>query len=164
MAYAMGHSLPPRCGSNVALAFTFAFCVLPFDFVCGSAAKRCRISTNDRELYAVRACFGIMLGIVPVTIPMPSATPRLTVRDALGNQREIEISRTPFTLGRQSDNDLTLLDSRISRRHARINKDDHGYVLEDDGSRHGTFVNGQRIAGPHRLLPGDQIGLGVTDS
>ena len=95
---------------------------------------------------------------------MPSAIPRLTVRDALGNQREIEISRTPFTLGRQSDNDLTLLDSRISRRHARINKDDHGYVLEDDGSRHGTFVNGQRIAGPHRLLPGDQIGLGVTDS
>ena len=95
---------------------------------------------------------------------MPSAIPRLTVRDALGNQREIEISRTPFTLGRQSDNDLTLLDSRISRRHARITEDDHGYMLEDDGSRHGTFVNGQRIAGPHRLMPGDQISLGVTDS
>jgi phosphoserine phosphatase RsbU/P len=95
---------------------------------------------------------------------MPSAFPRLTVRDAFGNQREIEISRTPFTLGRQSDNDLVLLDSRISRRHARIVKDDADYVLEDIGSRHGTFVNGDRIAASHRLKSGDQISLGVTDS
>ncbi|MBZ5668589.1 MAG: SpoIIE family protein phosphatase [Acidobacteriia bacterium] len=95
---------------------------------------------------------------------MPSAFPRLTVRDAFGNQREIEIARTPFTLGRQSDNDLVLLDSRISRRHARIVKDDEGYVLEDIGSRHGTFVNGDKIAASYRLKSGDQISLGVTDS
>jgi phosphoserine phosphatase RsbU/P len=95
---------------------------------------------------------------------MPSAPPRLTVRDALGNQREIEISKTPFTLGRQSDNDLVLLDTRISRSHARIVTDEHGYVVEDSGSRHGTFVNGQKLEGPHRLISGDQITLGVTDS
>ncbi len=95
---------------------------------------------------------------------MPSSFPRLTVRDAFGNQREIEISRTPFTLGRQSDNDLVLLDSRISRRHARLLKDAQGYVLEDTDSTHGTFVNGERIVGSQRLKPGDQISLGVTDS
>ena len=70
---------------------------------------------------------------------MPSTLPHITVRDAFGNQREIEISRTPFNLGRQGDNDLVLLDTRISRRHARIIKDNEGYLLEDAGSRHGTL-------------------------
>jgi phosphoserine phosphatase RsbU/P len=95
---------------------------------------------------------------------MPSTFPRLTVHDAFGNQREMELARTPFTLGRQSDSDLVLLDSRISRRHARIVRDDQGYVLEDVGSRHGTFVNGVKIEAPHRLKSGDQISLGVTDA
>ena len=95
---------------------------------------------------------------------MPSTLPHITVRDALGNQREIELSRTPFTLGRQADNDLVLLDTRVSRRHARILKDSEGYLLEDIGSRHGTFLNGERITAPRRLNSGDQISLGVTDS
>ncbi len=60
----------------------------------------------------------------------PSAA-RLIVRDASGSQREVEVSHTPFTLGRQSDNDLVLLDSRVSRHHARILHDGQGYVLED---------------------------------
>ena len=92
---------------------------------------------------------------------MPNTLPHITVRDAFGNQREVEISRTPFTLGRQGDNDLVLLDSRISRRHARILKDHEGYLLEDTGSRHGTFVNGERVADSRRLKSGDQISLGV---
>jgi serine phosphatase RsbU (regulator of sigma subunit) len=95
---------------------------------------------------------------------MPSTLPHITVRDAFGNQREIEISRTPFTLGRQGDNDLVLLDTRISRRHARIVKDSEGYLLEDVGSRHGTFVNGEKVAESRRLKSGDQISLGVSDS
>jgi len=95
---------------------------------------------------------------------MPSTLPHITVRDAFGNQREVEISRTPFTLGRQGDNDLVLLDTRISRRHARIMKDNDGYLLEDAGSRHGTFVNGERLTDSRRLKSGDQISLGVTDS
>ena len=95
---------------------------------------------------------------------MPNLLPHITVRDAFGNQREIEISHTPFALGRQSDNDLVLLDNRISRRHARIVKDDEGYLLEDVGSRHGTFVNGERVEAPRRLKTGDRISLGVTDA
>jgi sigma-B regulation protein RsbU (phosphoserine phosphatase) len=94
---------------------------------------------------------------------MPSTFPRLTVRDAFGTQREIEITRTPFTLGRQSDNDLVLLDSRISRRHARIVQGEAGYVIEDLGSRHGIFVNNERVQSAP-LKSGDQISLGVADS
>jgi phosphoserine phosphatase RsbU/P len=95
---------------------------------------------------------------------MPSPLPHITVRDAFGNQREIEISRTPFTLGRQGDNDLVLLDTRISRHHARVIKENEDYLLEDAGSRHGTLLNGVPISTARKLKSGDQIGLGVSDA
>jgi serine phosphatase RsbU (regulator of sigma subunit) len=94
---------------------------------------------------------------------MPGTPARLIVRDTVGNEREVEISRTPFTLGRQGDNDLVLLDNRISRQHARILRDNDGYVLEDAQSRHGTFVNGERIVS-RALQGGDQISLGISDA
>ncbi|PYV18202.1 MAG: hypothetical protein DMG21_05770, partial [Acidobacteria bacterium] len=94
---------------------------------------------------------------------MAGSVPRLVVRDASGNDREVEVTRTPFTLGRQSENDLVLLDSRISRRHAQIIQNENGYAIEDAGSRHGTFVNGERVTATP-LKSGDQISLGVTDS
>jgi hypothetical protein len=54
-------------------------------------------------------------------------------------------------------------DSEISRRHARFRALDTGQTLvEDLGSTNGTIVNGQRIAGPYVLSPGDQIRLGRT--
>jgi phosphoserine phosphatase RsbU/P len=94
---------------------------------------------------------------------MPESLPHLMVRDAGGNEREVEIVRTPFTLGRQSDNDLVLLDSRISRHHAQIIQNDQGYAIEDLGSRHGTYVNNERVT-TTVLKTGDQISLGVVDS
>jgi serine phosphatase RsbU (regulator of sigma subunit) len=94
---------------------------------------------------------------------MANILPRLIVRDAFGNQREVEIVRTPFTMGRQSDSDLVLLDSRISRRHARIIQTEQGYQIEDLGSRHGTAVNNEPIRSC-LLKSGDQINLGVADS
>jgi len=94
---------------------------------------------------------------------MANTLPRLIVRDAFGNQREVEIVRSPFTLGRQSDSDLVLLDSRISRRHARIVQTEKGYEIEDLGSRHGTAVNNEKITSC-LLKSGDRINLGVADS
>src|ERR1051326_5271336 len=94
---------------------------------------------------------------------MGSSLPRLIVVDASGSDREVEIAHTPFTMGRQTDNDLVLLDNRISRRHARIVQRDDTYFLEDWESRHGTYLNGERIS-CHGLKSGDQIGLGVPDA
>jgi len=89
--------------------------------------------------------------------------PRLMVGDSSGSVREVEISKPEFTLGRQSDNDLVLLHSGISRRHARILKTAQGYVLEDAESRHGTFVNGERVT-TCLLKSSDQINLGVAET
>ncbi len=94
---------------------------------------------------------------------MRQSLPRLIVTDSSGGQREVEISKPEFTMGRQSDRDLVLLDSRVSRRHARILKTPQGYVLEDTGSRHGTYVNGALVSSC-LLKSGDQINLGVAES
>lgn len=94
---------------------------------------------------------------------MPGTVSRLIVRDTAGGEREVEISRTPFNLGRQGDNDLVLLDNRISRRHARIVREGESYRIEDADSRHGTFINGERVTS-RVLKAGDQISLGVSDA
>jgi phosphoserine phosphatase RsbU/P len=94
---------------------------------------------------------------------MRESFPRLVVTDSSGGVREVEITKPEFTIGRQGDNDLVLFESRISRRHARIVKSPQGYLLEDAGSRHGTFVNGTQVTSC-LLKSGDQIGLGIADT
>ncbi|HLI31046.1 MAG TPA: FHA domain-containing protein, partial [Terriglobia bacterium] len=94
---------------------------------------------------------------------MFSSLPRLIVHDIQGNTREIEIAKTPFTIGRQVDSGLVLLDNRVSRRHAQILRDTGSYILEDVNSRHGTYVNSQRVE-RWRLKSGDRISLGASDS
>ncbi len=65
-----------------------------------------------------------------------------------------------LTIGRDSSNGVAINDAEISRRHARLNFQGGKYVLEDLGSTNGTFVNGQRLAGPVVLKPGDVVSLG----
>ncbi|HEU4396834.1 MAG TPA: FHA domain-containing protein [Actinomycetota bacterium] len=69
---------------------------------------------------------------------------------------------SPLTVGRAADADLALADELVSRWHARVSKRGAGAVVEDLGSRNGTFVNGNQIHGPTRLVPGDQLQVGVT--
>jgi hypothetical protein len=61
------------------------------------------------------------------------------------------------TIGRWADNDVVVDDRWVSRYHARIERQDDRYVIEDLDSKNGTFVNGQRITGPTVLSDGDQV-------
>lgn len=65
-----------------------------------------------------------------------------------------------ITIGRDSTNTITINDAEISRRHARLSFQGGKYVLEDLGSTNGTFVNGQRLAGPRVLKPGEVVSFG----
>ena len=67
------------------------------------------------------------------------------------------LSRPETTIGRWKDNDVIVDDRWVSRNHARIHREDDRYVVEDLGSKNGTFVNGQRIAGPVVLSDGDVL-------
>jgi pSer/pThr/pTyr-binding forkhead associated (FHA) protein len=53
-------------------------------------------------------------------------------------------------------------DAEISRRHASLRPVEGGLEISDLQSSNGTFVNGSRINGGHRLAPGDVIRMGDT--
>lgn len=63
------------------------------------------------------------------------------------------------TIGRSLTCDIIIPAGSVSRRHARIERQDSYYILVDENSTHGTFVNGRRIQGPHLLRDQDVIGL-----
>jgi len=67
------------------------------------------------------------------------------------------------TIGRSADNVVALTsDKEISRRHAIILKESSQFVIQDQNSLNGTFVNEQQITGPHYLVQGDVILVGVS--
>ncbi|HWF37963.1 MAG TPA: SpoIIE family protein phosphatase [Candidatus Acidoferrales bacterium] len=88
---------------------------------------------------------------------------KIAVIEPNGTRREEEITVLPFRIGRQAESELTLRDSRISRQQAQIVNVNGGLVLEDCGSRHGTFVNGEKVL-RHELKPNDKIDFGVAGS
>jgi phosphoserine phosphatase RsbU/P len=90
--------------------------------------------------------------------------PRLLILDPAGVRREVSVTSFPFRIGRQTGNELVLRDSRISRQQAQLTSANGACFLEDLGSRHGTFVNGERISGLYSLSAKDAVDFGMADS
>ncbi len=96
----------------------------------------------------------------------PAETPRpasLIVANPSGNRTRVALDPIPFGIGRHADNQLALRDNRASRSHARIIVENGDYVIEDLQSRHGTFVNGARVA-RKVLRNSDRVEFGFPDS
>ena len=70
-----------------------------------------------------------------------------------------KLGKAEMVLGRGQNADVEILDDGISRRHARVRFVEDKVLLEDLGSRNGTFVNGQRLESPAELRDGDKIQL-----
>jgi phosphoserine phosphatase RsbU/P len=77
-------------------------------------------------------------------------------------QRELSLNHTPFTIGRKVDKDLVITDPRVSRDHAVIISVNGEFYLEDQGSKQGTYVNGEKIQ-RQRLQRNDRLEFGVRD-
>jgi serine phosphatase RsbU (regulator of sigma subunit) len=78
-------------------------------------------------------------------------------------QKNIVLNRTPFSVGRKVDKDLVIADPRVSRDHALIVLEPEGFFLVDQGSKHGTFVNGERIQ-RQKLERNDRLEFGARDA
>ena len=77
-------------------------------------------------------------------------------------QRIMNLDHTPFTVGRKVDKDLVVADPRVSRDHALITSEDGQFFVVDQGSKHGTFVNGERVQ-RKTLERNDRVEFGVRD-
>jgi serine phosphatase RsbU (regulator of sigma subunit) len=77
-------------------------------------------------------------------------------------QRSIVMNRTPFSVGRKVDKDLVIPDPRVSRDHALIVAENGDFFVVDQGSKHGTYVNGERVQ-RQRLQRNDRVEFGVRD-
>jgi hypothetical protein len=65
------------------------------------------------------------------------------------------------TLGRALDNAVIVDHASVSRHHARLLRRGAFWLMEDLGSSHGSYVNGQRVTSS-LLRPGDELRLGAA--
>ena len=77
-------------------------------------------------------------------------------------QQTLSLNHTPFTVGRKVDRDLVIADPRVSREHASIVAENGEFTVVDQGSKHGTFVNGERVE-RHKLQRNDRLEFGARD-
>jgi DNA-binding winged helix-turn-helix (wHTH) protein len=78
----------------------------------------------------------------------------------LQGPREIPLYEGENLLGREPEGVVRLTSEKASRRHARIVVAGDGAVLEDLGSKNGTFLNGDRVEGSIPLAEADRIVVG----
>ncbi|MCX5744387.1 MAG: GGDEF domain-containing protein [Proteobacteria bacterium] len=65
-------------------------------------------------------------------------------------------------IGRAQKAEVRLMDDGVSRNHASVRFEGEDLWLDDMASRNGTFVNGERLTEPRRLVEGDKIQIGRT--
>lgn len=88
---------------------------------------------------------------------------KLTYRDVRGVLCEVAVEGR-VSIGRHPNQTIQLLDRVVSKAHAVIVKNPMGqHVLQDGGSRNGTYINGELITGECGLKDGDKITIGSTD-
>lgn len=72
------------------------------------------------------------------------------------------LEQGPVTVGRHPSCEIQLPDRQVSREHARIFRTRDGFFIEDLGSKNGTYVNGNPVHAPTRLLNGDLVQVGLA--
>ena len=85
---------------------------------------------------------------------------QLVMRSGPTPGKTYPLSKTEIYVGRDISNDIAVNDAEISRKHARLTQQGDTFVVEDLGSTNGTFVDAQRLMGPHVLRPGELVMFG----
>ena len=97
-----------------------------------------------------------------ITAPEP-ATATLTVTGGSDAGKSFSLSSDASTVGRTRTSDVQLDDPSVSRSHARIDRREGQFYIEDAGSSAGTLVNGSAADAAKPLRSGDVIKLGDAE-
>jgi pSer/pThr/pTyr-binding forkhead associated (FHA) protein len=76
------------------------------------------------------------------------------------NGREIKLTVPKFIIGRGEGTHLRPSSDLVSRHHCAISVQEGEVIVEDMGSRNGTFVNGEKLTAPHVARSGDTVRVG----
>jgi DNA-binding winged helix-turn-helix (wHTH) protein len=76
-------------------------------------------------------------------------------------RKRFPLSSGAHVIGRSPDVEVRLDAPSVSRRHARLVVTADGTVLEDFGSKNGTFRGDERVTAPIALADGDAIRIGL---
>lgn len=74
------------------------------------------------------------------------------------------LEQTTTIIGRADDADVRIDAAAVSRRHATIERTPHGYLLYDNDSSNGTWINGVRVEEAHPLRDDDEIVVGGIET
>ena len=74
--------------------------------------------------------------------------------------REHPLTGDTVTIGRAVENDIVITSKRVSREHARVQREGWHVVLEDLDSTNGTYLNDERLLSPTELRDQDRVAIG----
>ena len=85
---------------------------------------------------------------------------KLTIEDDEGKTTVVPVIRDEMTIGRDEGNTIRLTDRNVSRRHARLMRQNGSIYVEDLKSFTGVRVNGTKIAAATAVSESDQLQIG----
>jgi len=85
---------------------------------------------------------------------------KLIIEDDEGKTTVVPLIRDEITIGRKEGNTIRLTERNVSRKHAKLVKNNGSVYIEDLTSYNGIKVNGDRISGRAPVQEGDRIQIG----
>ncbi len=114
-------------------------------------------SPSATGFVALGMCIGLLIGLAQVILKEAW----VKVESGFRPGRELILSKPEVVIGRAEGCDIGLFgDNSVERTHARILRKGRQYLLDDAGTPGGTYLNGERVAGPTPLRAGDRIQVG----
>lgn len=84
----------------------------------------------------------------------------IVITEKGGTERRETFDQSEVTIGRVQGNDLMLPKGNVSKRHCRLERTESGFVVADQNSTNGTYVNRRRITQATTVREGDRIYIG----
>jgi DNA-binding winged helix-turn-helix (wHTH) protein len=119
------------------------------------------IEDHRRQAALIRTVhgFGYAFRAEPPAVQAPAATGSCSAR-LVGTDFDVALAPGENVVGREGEGIVVVRSSTVSRRHARIVVDAEGSLIQDLGSKNGTYVNDRRVGEPTPIVTGDQVRFG----
>ena len=108
----------------------------------------------------------VVLGSTPYQILLDASHITASTQTSINEDKSAGIDLTTkslVTIGRSGQCDIVIPSPLVSRLHATLTKQPSGWIIEDNGSTNGTFINAQRIQGKQQLEASDYVAIAAFE-